>query len=254
MEKITPLMGTWLQIGNPIVAEIAAYKDFDWICVDLEHSPTTIETMGNMFRAIRAANKDVMLTVRVPDHDPKTISRCLDVGAECLIVPQVNTYEQALDIVKAAKYPPIGERGCGFAQSNRYGSDDLMENICTIIVQVEHWSVIRKEKLERGVKSYHSELEKIINHPHIDGAFIGPLDLEASLPSNQDRKHQVHLLMEIFKDIMSMHRKYIGIHIIDPSSMEVARVIRAGYNFIALGVDTSLLSQSMTDLFNREDM
>ena len=236
MELITPLMGTWLQIGHPVVAEIAAYKDFNWICVDLEHSPTTIETMGNMFRAIKAVNRSVMLTVRVPDHDPKTISRCLDVGAECLIVPQVNTYEQADNIVKAAKYPVIGKRGCGYTRSNKYGAEPIT-NTCTIIVQIEHYKAM-------------GELEAMMMHPHIDGAFIGPLDMIGSLPSKKQITKTMDEITTAFVQIISKYRKYAGIHIIEPNPTEVARIIRAGYNFIALGVDTSLLSKSFSDILD----
>lgn len=241
-EKLPTLVGTWLQIGHPIVAEIAAYKNFDWICVDLEHSPTTLETMASMFRAIAAANPDIILTVRVPDHDPKTIGRCLDAGAQCLIVPKVDTYAQAAKIVEAAYYPPLGKRGCGYSRSNRYGSQS-MDNICKIIVQIEHH------------KTIDCDLRLIIKHPLIDGAFIGPLDLAGSLPNKKNRAVRMTTLTAKFKAIISEADppKYMGIHIVEPSPIEVARVMRAGYNFVALGVDTSLLSESMNNLFTRED-
>lgn len=239
-EKLPILIGTWLQIGHPIVAEIAAYKDFDWICIDLEHSPTTLETMANMFRAITAANSDIMLTVRVPDHNPKIIGRCLDAGAECIIVPQVNTFIQAKEIVLAAKYSYDGQRGHGYARCNRYGSDEMVDR-CKIIVQIEHYSTIN------------NDLGSMMAHPQIDGAFIGPLDLAATLPSARQKDHQMMVLTEKFRVIVKKHNKYIGIHIIEPNSSIVSRVIRAGYNFIALGVDTSLLSKSMDNLFMKKE-
>lgn len=236
--KLPTLIGTWLQIGHPIVAEIAAYKDFDWICIDLEHSPTTLETMANMFRAIAAANPDIMLTVRVPDHDPKTIARCLDAGAECIIVPQVNTLIQAKEIVLAAKYSYGGQRGHGYARCNRYGADKMMDR-CKIILQIEHYSTIS------------NDLGSMMAHPQIDGAFIGPLDLMSTLPSQRQKEHQMMVLTEKFRAIVSKYNKYVGIHVVEPCPSMVARVVRNGYNFIALGVDTSLLSKSMDDLFIR---
>jgi len=235
MSKLPVSFGMWLQIGHPIVAEIAAYHKFDWVCVDLEHSPTSLETMANMFRAMKAINKNIMSTVRVPNHGPKTIARCLDAGAECLIIPQVNTVYQALQIVQAAKYPPEGQRGCGYSRSNQYGTRPMV-NTCKIIVQIEHHLAM-------------DHLDPMMQVPGIDGAFIGPLDLIGSLPSRKNITGQMMAIRERFIRIISRYKnKYIGLHIVEPTQTEIFNVKRQGYNFIALGVDTSLLANKMKSL------
>jgi 2-dehydro-3-deoxyglucarate aldolase len=117
----TPALGSWMQIGHPACAEILARLGFDWVCVDLEHGAIDLETMANIFRTLEAY--DCVPVARLPWADPIWIQRSLDAGARGLIIPMVNTPEQAELAIRESKYPPMGQRGYGYSRANRHGLD-----------------------------------------------------------------------------------------------------------------------------------
>ena len=104
-------VGTWLVLGSPIVAEIIAHMDFDWVVIDTEHGSIDIGTTQSVIQAISAT--DTVPIVRVPWNDPMSIKRALDAGACGLVIPMVNSREEAISAVKATRYPPIGNRSYG---------------------------------------------------------------------------------------------------------------------------------------------
>lgn len=110
-------IGTWVQVGHPAVAEILANVGFDWVAADCEHTDIDVENFANLARAM--SGRGVAPLVRVRENDDLAIRQMLDVGAQGVIVPLVNSAEEARRAVAAAKYPPLGVRGFAFCQIGR---------------------------------------------------------------------------------------------------------------------------------------
>ena len=160
-------MGSWITIGNPSIAEIMADAGFDWLCIDLEHSVIDYYEAQQLIMAIQS--KGIKAYVRVGENNNRIIKRILDAGADGIIVPSVNSAEEATKAVKAVKYPPFGNRGVGLARAQSYGFgfDSYLNKISKdikLIVQIEHINAI-------------NELDAIIQTDGVDGTFIGPYDL-----------------------------------------------------------------------------
>ena len=116
-----PTLGSWIQIGHPDVAEIMANMGFDWLVLDNEHGPYSTETTQLLIQAM--SSTDTVPIVRVPWNDMVEIKRALDIGAYGVVIPMVNSKEEALHAVRACKYPPTGLRGVGPRRASRYGLD-----------------------------------------------------------------------------------------------------------------------------------
>ncbi len=167
------VLGTILPLGSPDVAEIIGLAGYDCILLDTEHGPLTPETLQAMARACRAV--DVAPLVRVPENNPKTILRALDCGCTGVMVPQVETPQQAAAAVAATKYAPEGTRSlAGATAAARWGTVPLADhvvrsNAATInLLQIE---------TRRGLEA----VEAIARVPGVDVLFIGPSDLSLSL-------------------------------------------------------------------------
>ena len=121
-EESGPQVGAWISSGSPVAAEIVASAGFDWLLVDGEHSPYSLETVTDLLRATDAYG--ATRVVRVPVGDTALIKQYLDLGAQNLMVPMVDTAEQARDAVAAMHYPPRGVRGVGaaLARSSRWNA------------------------------------------------------------------------------------------------------------------------------------
>ena len=111
-------LGTWIQTGDPVATEIMAASGYDWLAADCEHSEIGLEKLATVFRAIP---RNVAALARVRENDTLAIRQALDLGADGVIVPMVNNAEQAAKAVRAAKYPPEGERGFGYCRMNDWG-------------------------------------------------------------------------------------------------------------------------------------
>ena len=114
-------LGTWITIPHPSVAELMVRAGFDWVVVDLEHSPIGIESAAELIRTIDLAGSSPF--VRVGSHDANVIKRVMDAGAHGVIASTVNTPEQAAAIVSAVKYPPLGTRGVGLSRAQGYAEE-----------------------------------------------------------------------------------------------------------------------------------
>ncbi|GAI93415.1 unnamed protein product [marine sediment metagenome] len=175
-------VGTWLALGSPIVAEIIAHIGFDWVVIDTEHSAIDIETTQSIIQAMSATG--TVPIVRVPWNDPALIKRALDAGAYGLVIPMVNSREDAARAVQASRYPPIGIRSYGGPRVRLYGGSDYFEHAneeIAIIVQIEHVDAV-------------SHIDEILSVAGIDAFFIGPNDLAASMGvklglDNPDPRH-----------------------------------------------------------------
>ena len=164
------LYGTMITLADPSVSEILANVGFDWFFIDGEHGPLgTREIMA----ILQAVSHKVACIVRVPEAAEVPIKQVLDVGAHGIIVPQVNTIEQASDVVRWAKYSPVGSRGVGLARAHDYGPGfvnyiDTANDEVAVIVQAEHAEAV-------------TNIEDIVRVPGVDAIQLGPYDLSASM-------------------------------------------------------------------------
>ena len=129
MTECTTSIGTWITINNSMVTDVLAMWDFDWLCVDLEHSVTDYGQMQAMISIIQGHSKKAY--VRVGKNDTLIIKRALDAGADGIIVPLVKNKKEAEKAVDAVYYPPVGNRGVGLARAQKYGFgfDEYRDNI-----------------------------------------------------------------------------------------------------------------------------
>jgi 2-dehydro-3-deoxyglucarate aldolase len=228
-------LGSWLQIGHPVVAEIMAGAGFDWLAIDLEHSAINIREAEDLIRVIEL--NGVRPFVRVASNNPEQIKRVMDSGAHGVIVPMVNSSELAEQAVQAAKYPPKGGRSIGLARAQRYGVGfeeyfEWQQENTIVVVQIEHID---------GVVN----LEDIFSVPGVDAYITGPYDLSGSLGAPGDFDSPDFL--EAMRQIKATARKFNmpgGRHIVEPDPVQLQQSIESGELFVAYGVDTRMLDVS----------
>ena len=138
-------IGSWIQIGHPAIAEIMASAGFDWLVVDLEHSAITLREAEDLIRVIDL--KGVVPLVRLSSNNPEQIKRIMDAGSHGVIVPMVNTPEEAEMAVASVKYPPVGRRSFGLARAQGYGArfEDYLawqRDHSLVIVQISQYSAL----------------------------------------------------------------------------------------------------------------
>src|SRR6185312_2480456 len=167
-----PQIGLWKGLPDPYTSELVAGTGFDWLAIDGEHSPNDLRSILSQLQAI--APYPVSAVVRTLSDDVAMIKQYLDIGAQTLLVPMVETAEQAARIVSATRYPPGGVRGVGsaLARAARWSQVDnylqsCEQEIC-VLVQVE---------TTKGIEN----LDAIAATPGVDGVFFGPSDLAASM-------------------------------------------------------------------------
>lgn len=165
-----PLLGALLQMPLPEVAEIFATAGYDWLFVDLEHSAMDPRQALDLLVAV---DSRVPCVVRVPWNDEAAIKKVLDAGATGVIVPLVNTPEDARLAVGRCKYPPTGFRSVGITRAQRFDLDfagymQRANDDIAVIVQIEHVDAVRN-------------IDAILDVPGIDGVFVGPFDLSGSM-------------------------------------------------------------------------
>jgi len=167
------LVGSWVVFEDSSIAELLAEYGFDFIIADMEHSALTISSVNQMGQAIDAASGPAEMIVRVPWNDAVRIKRVLDVGASGILVPMVETAEEARSAVEATRYQPEGVRGVGPLRAANYGQE-FDEYVSTAN---ENVLVIAQIETETGVQN----AEAIAGVDGVDALFIGPSDLSVSL-------------------------------------------------------------------------
>jgi 2-dehydro-3-deoxyglucarate aldolase/4-hydroxy-2-oxoheptanedioate aldolase len=172
--------GAWLQIASPITAEIMSQAGFDWLMIDMEHGPVDILGLIAQLQAIKGSETAAL--VRAPWNDFVTIKRILDTGVHGLLIPYVNTREEAESAVSACRYPPHGIRGvAGSPRAQGYGQN----------VQAYLQHANRELLLITAVETptAASNLDDILAVDGVDGIFIGPMDLATNMGHLGDPKH-----------------------------------------------------------------
>lgn len=225
-------IGSWLTIGHASIAEIIANAGFDWLVIDLEHTTISIEQAGELIRVIDLCG--VAPLVRLTSNHPDQIKRVMDAGAHGIVVPMVNSVDDAVRAVTSTRYAPRGTRGVGLARAQKYGSgfDDYLkwqEEGPVVIVQIEHQDAL-------------NQLEAILTVPGVDGFIIGPYDLSCSMgmPGEFERQE----FKETMNRILSTGLKLkcpAGLHIVEPDVSRLQQMIAEGYSFIAYSVDMRML-------------
>ncbi len=225
-------LGSWLTLAHPAIAEIFAKAGFDWLAVDLEHSVITIREAEELIRVIDLCGTTPL--VRLTSNDADQIKRIMDAGAHGVIVPMVNSEEDAKKAVAAVYYPSQGARGVGLARAQGYGAgfseylDWLKEN-AIVIVQIEHIDAV-------------NNLDSIFSVDGVDGYIIGPYDLSASmgLAGQLDHPDVVKAISRVNQIAEKMHKPG-GIHVIEPEPELLQQKIDDGFKFIAYSLDIRML-------------
>lgn len=232
-QKVT--LGSWITIGNTSIAEIMARCGFDWLVIDMEHSAIDIAMAQELIRIIELCK--VAPLVRVGENNPNIIKRVMDAGAHGVIVPMVNTKEDAINAVNSVKYPPYGKRGVGLARAQKYGLGfeeykKWLEKESIVIVQIEHIDAV-------------NNLKDILSVKGVDGFIVGPYDLSASIGKpGEFNDPEVKTALKNVQLIAKKIKKPAGIHVIPPDHREVNNKIKGGYKFIAFSLDTLFLGKT----------
>lgn len=225
-------LGSWIQLADPFSAEIMARAGFDWLAVDMEHGLIGHDAAFRLIQTI--GNAGVVPLVRLHENDPSTIRRMMDAGACGVIVPMVNTAEDALRAVNAVKYYPQGQRSFGLGRAHHFGRefDTYLDTINTdsiVAVQIEHKDAI-------------PHLNAILDVKGIDAIVIGPYDLSGSM--GIPGKFSDPRFTEAIADIIERVKKTpiaLGFHIVHPLEQDLDIRIQQGFTFIGYGMDTIFL-------------
>jgi len=234
-------IGTWIQAGHPTVAEVLAQAGFDWIAADCEHTDIDVAQFSGLARAMYGRGPAPL--VRVRENNTLAIRQVLDMGAEGVIVPLVNSAAEARAAVSAAKYPPQGVRGFAFSRMNDWGEafEEYLANAndnVLVIVMIES---------KQGVKN----IAEILAVPGVDGVFIGPYDMSGSygIPG-QTQDPTIKTACARVASACREAGKAAGIHVVLPSKTAIQEAVAQGFTFVAVGVDTVFLAEAAKSALN----
>ena len=235
-------IGSWITTFNPATANLMSSLGFKWLCVDMEHSTITFDQMSELISAIET-HKSVPF-VRVGLNDKLHIKKALDAGAKGVIVPMVNTVQEAKKAVNSSYYYPEGNRGVGLAKASNYGYNferyvKKQSKKNKVIIQIESIEAI-------------NNLEKILNIKNISGTLLGPYDLSASLGViGKLENPSVKKAVKKYEEISKKKRVPMGIHIAQPDANKIKSFKKKGYKYIAAGTDMIFLGMSCTEFLKK---
>jgi 2-keto-3-deoxy-L-rhamnonate aldolase RhmA len=226
-------IGRWLSVAHPTIAEVMGHSGFDWLIADMEHGLIGIESLQTLMIATQSTPAAAM--VRVPWNDPVIIKQVLETGPEGLMIPQVSSAAEAQAAVRAACYPPRGIRGIGCQRAAGFGArfDEYLRSAneeLMLGIQIEH---------PNGIE----QIENIVAVEGIDLVFVGANDLSASMGLLGQTKHS--RVEEAIQTVLKAVRKAglaAGLMAANPD--EAITRIAEGFQFVGIGHDVGLLSQS----------
>jgi 4-hydroxy-2-oxoheptanedioate aldolase len=238
-----PSVGTWLSLGSITASRFLARCGFAWLTVDIEHSLVDWETATHLFASI--ADAGCVALARVPANRHDHIKRVLDNGAHGVVVPMVNSRQEALDAVAAMKYPPAGTRSVGGsvhalnfqatpAEYYARANDELLT-----VLQCEHIRAVE-------------DADAIFSVPGIDAIFVGPNDLAASMRSPDGKPPSGEAMTQALRHVLATcqkHRVPAGLHCYGPD--EARARIEEGWQFLAVGSELRLLLDAAGDVVKR---
>jgi 2-keto-3-deoxy-L-rhamnonate aldolase RhmA len=225
--KTTPMLGSWLSIGSPVVAELAALCGLDWVLIDLEHGCGTSADAADQLRALRGGKTRGI--VRVPGDRPDLVARVLDDGADGVMMPHVEGPEQAERFVRAASYPPRGRRGVSrTVRAHDYGLRPLDGRPAPLVIpQIETLDAVARAAAIAQVEG-------------VDVLFVGPADLQHDLAVRQPAAGAG--FEDCLDRVVAAARaagKAAGILLRDPGDLE--RRVEQGFTFMAVQSDIAIL-------------
>lgn len=231
-------IGLWLSMADPYLAEVSATAGFDWLLIDGEHAPNDVRSILAQLQAVAPYGSQAV--ARSPSGDPALIKRFLDIGVKNLLVPMVDTAEEARDLVSAVRYPPRGIRGVGsaVARASRWSARtdylDIADDEICLLVQAESVTALRN-------------LEAICAVDGVDGVFIGPADLAASMGHRGKATHlEVQQAIESAMRTIIDSGKAAGTLTSDPALAR--RYLDLGCTFVATGVDVLVYANAARKL------
>ncbi len=238
LKENRPLYGLWLAMADAYAAEIAAHAGFDWLLVDGEHGPNDVRSILRQLQVLQASASEIV--VRAPVGDTAVIKQLLDIGTRSLLVPMVNSAEQAAELVRACRYPPHGVRGVGAAIARVSGFGAIGDYVQTadaeicLIVQAESRAAI-------------ADLERIAAVDGVDAVFIGPADLAADMGlTGQTDAPEVRAVVENAIRTIRAAGKAAGVLTFDPAI--IRDYIAAGATFVGVGADVTVFSTALKRL------
>lgn len=233
-----PLLGIWIASGSPSVVELMSLTGADWLIIDAEHSAQSIPGIIDQLRA--AEGGPTFTVVRTPSRDPLELGRLLDAGARGLMVPMVESADQANDVVAALRYPPRGRRGVGggFARATRWneisGYLGRAEETHLLIAQIETVASVEA-------------IAQIASADGVDAVFIGPADLAASAGHLGEPGHpEVRALIEHGIAEAIGVGAVVGVNAFDPS--DARRYLELGARILGVSADVTLLATAANAL------
>jgi len=238
-----PAVGTWLSLGSITAARFMARAGFAWLTVDIEHSLVDWETATHMFASIADAGCTAL--ARVPGNRHDHIKRVLDNGAHGVVVPMVNSREEAEMAVSAMLYPPAGDRSVGGSvhalnfnatapEYYKHANDELL-----VVLQCEHIKAVE-------------DADKIFSVPRIDAIFVGPNDLAASMTGKDGRGPSAEATNQALKHVLETCKKHkvaAGYHC--ATSEEVNMRIAEGWQFLAVGSELRMMLNGAKQLVDK---
>ncbi|WEG08030.1 aldolase/citrate lyase family protein [Microbacterium horticulturae] len=236
-----PLVGMWACTGSPVLAEVDAGSGLDWLLIDGEHGPNTLESILVQLQVVAAY--PISPLVRVPWNEPVFIKQVLDIGAQNLIVPMISSADEAAAAVAATRYPPAGFRGVGsaLARSARWNRVDGYlgdgSSHVSLTVQIENAAGVDAAAAIAAVDG-------------VDQVFVGPSDLAASMGLLGQQTHP-EVVDAVHRTFAAVHGagKKVGVNAFDPAAAEA--YLQAGADFIAVGADVAMLARAAEGLAAR---
>ncbi|SFR33283.1 4-hydroxy-2-oxoheptanedioate aldolase [Yoonia tamlensis] len=231
-------IGCWISLASPYAAEVVAGAGFDWLVVDLEHTPGDMQSVLGQLQAIAPYTASTAI-VRTPWNDPVMVKRLLDMGPQGILFPMIENAEEARAAIRATRYPPHGVRGvAGAARGNRFGRvTDYYQNVekqTCVLLQIETCAALDKAAEIGGVEG-------------VDGVFFGPADISADMGLLGQPLHR-----DVWDRIMPAARKLmdmgvpVGTLVTDPGM--AADLLNDGFTFVACGTDVGMLVKATDSL------
>lgn len=226
------IFGAWVSFDNPSISEIFSLAGFDFIGIDMEHAPISLESAQKIFAY--AQSHGTACLPRPVSHNNDFFKPLLDSGADGLIAPMVQSGKDAKSIIDLIKYPPKGKRTFGLNRAQGYGFkfDEYIQN------WNENSIFIAQIESKEAVKN----IDEITSNPDVDGIMIGPYDLSGSFDVPGETNHQlVREACKIVIDSCKKNNKSCGTQIAAPNKISVESHLEEGYTFIIMSSDLFIL-------------
>lgn len=230
-----PTVGTWLTLSDPAALDVLFQQPFEWFVADLEHSPLGLEAIDRLCQLARAHGK--ALLVRLGALDPLLIQKCLDLGAQGIILARVEDAATARRAIEAMRYPPHGSRGAGLSRAQGYGEsfDEYFSG--------HGEEVVFAPQIE--TRAGLDQLEEILAVPGVDAVFSGPYDLSCSLGvPGQFASPIYRQALERLERSARERDLPLAYHLVHPRADALQELADRGYRMIALGADFLFLAES----------